>query len=195
MSDSPRTRVRIEISPRTIFLVFGILAAIWVFGQLTTVFTVVTVALVLVGTFDPVVAWLEKRGLKRGRALVLVFSAAAVAFTSLVLLMVPPLIAQLLDVISDAPRIRERVLEFLDAREWAKSLSTAVKDLPLDDLGTHAGTLAIAYSADLLAFIGYGISTLFLAIYMLADPARSKGLLFAVIPRHHHVKLARILIE
>jgi predicted PurR-regulated permease PerM len=43
--------------------------------------------------------------------------------------------------------------------------------------------------------IGYGISTLFLAIYLLADPARAKGLVYSVVSRHHHVKLAKILLE
>jgi predicted PurR-regulated permease PerM len=43
--------------------------------------------------------------------------------------------------------------------------------------------------------VGYGLSTLFLSIYLLADPVRSKGLLYALVSRHHHVKLARILLE
>jgi predicted PurR-regulated permease PerM len=30
---------------------------------------------------------------------------------------------------------------------------------------------------------------------LLADPARAKGLIYALVPRHHHVKLARILLE
>ena len=36
---------------------------------------------------------------------------------------------------------------------------------------------------------------MFLAIYLLADPVRAKGLVYAVVPRHHHVKLAKILLE
>ncbi len=53
----------------------------------------------------------------------------------------------------------------------------------------------LGYSTSLFEAIGYGISTLFLAIYLLADPVRSKGLVYAVVPRHHHVKLAKILLE
>ncbi len=197
MAESPPTRrhLKIEISSRTIMLVFGVLAAVWLVEQLTTVFTMITVALVLVGTFDPGVAWLEKRGLRRGRALVLVFGGASLAIVGLIVLMVPPLVTQLLDLVTNAPQVRARVLESLQGHDWAKSLSKAIENLPLEDAGAKVGEWAISYSTDLLEFIGYALSTLFLAIYMLADPARSKGLLFSLVPRQHHVKLARILIE
>jgi predicted PurR-regulated permease PerM len=187
--------MRIEIAPKTIFLLLGIVAGIWLLGQLTAVLTVVTIALVLVGTFDPVVAWLEHRGLRRGRALVLVFAVAALALVAVVLAMVPPLLAQLIDLVADAPRMRDQLLAWVEAHRWAKPLAQAVRDIPLENLGTKAGALALGYSTDLLAMLGYGLSTLFLAIYLLADPARSKGLIYAVFPRHHHVKVAKILLE
>ncbi|HET9620476.1 MAG TPA: AI-2E family transporter [Kofleriaceae bacterium] len=194
-SDRGWRGLRIEIAPKTIFLILGVVAGVWLLGQLTTVLTVVTVALILVGTFDPLVGWLEGRGLKRGRALVLVFAVASLALAAVVLLMVPPLVAQLLDVVSDVPKIRERVLGWLSGYPWAKALTQAVKDIPLDNLATQAGTVAIGYSAHLLSILGYGISTMFLAIYLLVDPVRSKGFMYAVVPRHRHVKAAKILLE
>jgi predicted PurR-regulated permease PerM len=190
-----RNVLRVEIAPKTIFLILGVVAGVWALGQLTTVLMVLTVALVLVGTFDPVVAWLEKRGFRRGRALVLVFVLAALALTAIVLLMVPPLLFQFLQMIGDAPEARDRMIRSLEGQSWAGPLVATIKDLPLDDIGVRAGTAVIGYSTKLLGMIGYGISTLFLAIYLLADPVRSKGLLYAIVPRHRHMKLARILIE
>ncbi len=186
--------LRIEIAPRTIYLLLGIVAGIWMLGQLTTVLTVVTVALILVGTFDPVVAWLERRGLRRGRALVLVFVVAALGLVSIVLLMVPPLVAQFVQMLERLPAERDRVVASLD-HAWAKSAVDAINDLPINDIGSRAAKAMIGYSTHLLSMVGYGISTLFLAIYLLADPVRSKGLIFALVPRHHHLKLARILQE
>ena len=188
-------RLRIEIAPKTVIMVLGVIAGVWLLGQLTTVLTVITVALIMVGTFDPIVAWLERRGLRRGRALVLVFIAAALGLTAVVLLMVPPLLAQFLDMIEDAPKGREKMIAGLDGYAWAKPLIEAIKDLPLDDLGVRAGNAMIGYSSKLMMMVGYGISTLFLAIYLLADPVRSKGLVYAVVPRHYHLQLAKILLE
>lgn len=187
--------VRIEIAPRTVLLLLGVAAAVWLVGQLTTVLVVMTVALILVGTFDPIVAWLERRRVRRGRALILVFVVAALALTAAVLLMVPPLLAQVLDLIEHAPKERERIVHALTGYTWAGPLVQAIEDLPLDHLSTSAGHAIIGYSTRLLEIIGYGLSTLFLAIYLLADPAGSKGLVYAVVPRHHHLKLATILLE
>lgn len=186
--------LRIEIAPKTICLILGVVAGVWLLGQLTAVLTVITVALVLVGTFDPVVQWFERRGLPRGRALAIVFIIAALAMVTVVLLAVPPLLSQVLDLIANAPRSRARVVESLEQHGWAKPLVTAIRDVPLEDIGSRAARVMIGYSADLLEIIGYSLSTLFLSIYLLADPVRSKGLVYAVVPRAHHVKLARIMI-
>jgi len=195
-TDAPRVnRLRVEIAPKTIALVLGAIAGVWVLGQLTAVLAVVTVALVLVGTFDPLVGWLERRGLRRGRALVLVFVAAVLALVAIVLLIVPPLVEQLVDLIENAPRERERFVHAIEGYGWSRPVIKALKELPLEDIGARAGAAAIGYSTRLMVALGYGISTLFLAIYLLADPVRSKGLIYAVVPRHHHLKVAKILLE
>ena len=193
--EPPPITHRVEIAPKTIALVLGAVAAVWILGQLRTVLTVMTVALVLVGTFDPVVAWLERRGLKRGRALVLVFAVASLAVGAVILLMVPPLVSQLVSVIENAPKQRKDIIASLGQHGWAQPLIQALDALPLDHLVTGAGAKLFSYTQDMLELMGFGISTIFLAIYLLADPPRAKGLLYAVVPRHHHVKLARILLE
>ncbi len=186
---------RIEIAPKSIFLVLGVIGGLWLLGQLVTVLTVVVVALVLVGTFDPLVGRLERWGLPRGRALVLVFVLAALALAATVLLMVPPLVSQVVGLIEHAPRTRDNIIASLADYPWAKPLIQTFRDLPLDEMGARAGSTMIGYSTKLLEMVGYGISTLFLSIYLLADPVRSKGFLYALVPRQHHLKLAKILIE
>jgi predicted PurR-regulated permease PerM len=186
---------RIEIAPRTIFLILGVVAGIWMLGKLTTVLTVLTIALVMVGTFDPLVAWLERRGWGRGRSLVLVFALVGLAFIGVVILMVPPLVEQMLSLIDQAPKQRAHFVASLQHYSWAKPFVNTLKDLPVDDLGKRAANAMVGYSLDFMELIGFGISTLFLSIYLLADPVRSKGLLYAVVPRHHHVKLAKVMLE
>jgi predicted PurR-regulated permease PerM len=187
--------LRIEIAPKTIFLLLAVVAGLWIIGQLAVVLTVLTIALILVGTFDPIVGWLERHRIRRGRALVLVFLVATLILTAGVLLMVPPLLALVLDLVEHAPKLRAQAVHALDGRGWAKPLVMAIKDLPLDDISVNAGHALIGYSTKLFEIVGYGVSTLFLAIYLLAAPTSSKGLLYAVVPRHYHLKLAKILIE
>ncbi len=194
--DKPeRSTLRIEIAPRTIIFLLLAIASVWMAFQLANVLTVITVALVLVGTLDPLVAWLERRGIRRGRALVLVFTVIILAIATVLLLTVPPLVSQLLTMLESAPKARDSLVEWLRHFKWAKPLVQAVKAVPINDLVVKGANNMIGYSSDLLTMVGYGISTMFLSIYLLADPVRSKGLLYAVIPRHYHIKLARILLE
>lgn len=190
-----RSTLRVELSPTTLLWVLGLIAAVWVAFRLSSVLIVVTVALVLVGTLDPIVAWLEKRGIRRGRALALVFLVLAAGLVGIMLLTVPPLIVQLAHLIAAAPAGRDRLVAELSAYEWSGPLIQTAKSLPLDDLVARAGPVLLDYSSDLLKFIGLALSALFLAIYLLADPATSRGMLFAIVPRKHHIKLARILLE
>ncbi len=190
-----RPALRIEISAKTILYLLLAVATVWIAFQISKVLIVLTVALVLVGTLDPLVGWLEKRGIRRGRALVLVFLIVIVGIIAVMLLTVPPLISQLLTMIENAPKGRDAILEWLRPYKWAKPIAQSVKAVPLNDLMMNAGNQMLGYSQELLTMIGYGISTLFLSIYLLADPVRSKGLLYAVVPRHYHIKLARILLE
>lgn len=187
-------RVRIEIAPRTILLLLLAAAGVWIALQLETIFVVVTIALVMVGTLDPMVAWFERHAIRRGRALALIFVAIALLAAGVLLLTVPPLVSQLLHLIEDAPRGRDKIIEWLRQYKLARPFVQAIKAVPINDLVVRAGNTMVGYSANILTVVGYAISTTFLAIYLLADPVRSKGLIYAVVPRHHHIKVARILL-
>jgi predicted PurR-regulated permease PerM len=188
-------RLRIEIAPRSILYVLLTIAAIWLAVQLQAVLIVVTVALVMAGTLDPSVAWFERRGLRRGRALVLIFVALAAVAAGVLLLTVPPLVGQLLHLIEDAPRGRDKLVDWLRQYKLARPLVQTVRAVPVNDLVVRAGNTLVGYSSEILTLVGFAISTTFLAIYLLADPVRARGLLFAMVPRNHHIKVARILIE
>lgn len=194
MDHEPRT-LRIEIAPRTLLLIVLLVAAAYLVTRLTNVLLVVVVALVLVGTLDPLVEWLERRGVGRGRALALIFLFVALALSAVIFLSIPPLIAQLQHMVEDAPGERRKLVAFLREYKWAAPFVKTVRAVPLDDLVVKAGNVLLGYSAAIVGFIGYAVTTIFLALYLLADPGRAKSLLYALVPRPYHVKLARILIE
>ncbi|HSN25274.1 MAG TPA: AI-2E family transporter [Kofleriaceae bacterium] len=194
MSDETRS-LRIEIAPRTLLWIVLVAAGCWLFWHLTNVVLVVVVALVLVGTFDPLVGWLEVRGWGRGRALAMIFLLAGVGVAAVIFLSIPPLLAQLQHIIEDAPAERRKLVAFLNQYRWAAPFVKTIRAVPLDDLVLKAGNSLLGYSAAILEVIGYAVTTLFLALYLLADPGRAKSLLYALVPRNYHVKLARILIE
>src|ERR1044072_7123601 len=80
MPASTRRRVSLEIPWRTLFKLAAFAAIVWLWLQLVDLVLVMTVAVLLAVTFDPVVVWLEQRGVSRGKASCLV----AFAFLALV---------------------------------------------------------------------------------------------------------------
>jgi putative heme transporter len=193
--DRPRRALRIEISPQTLVWIVAAIAAVWLAIELWTVIIVLVVALVLVGTFDPLVTWLERLGLRRGRALALLFLALAGGVGAIVLVTVPPLVAQLQQMLDHAPDERRRLVGLLQEYTWTTPFAKALRAVPLDDLVVRAGDRLLGYSSEILSGVGYAVTTLFLALYLLADQARARSLVFSLVPRPHHLKLARILIE
>ena len=192
-----RRTLRIEIAPRTMLWMLGVIATVWLAFQLSVVLIVITVALVIVGTLDPLVAWFERHNIRRGRALALIFFAIALLIAGLLMLTVPPLVTQLLHASS---QMRRRAginwcRSGCASTSWPGRSLQSISAVPLNNLATRAGDALVGYSPYIMEMIGYAISTAFLSIYLLADPIRAKGLLFAVVPRNGYVKLARILLE
>ncbi len=187
--------LRIDITPRTIGFVMLAIALVWLMFQLTSVLIVMVVALILVGTIAPMVAWLEEKGLGRGVALAVVFVLIAGAFVGLLLLTVPPLVAQLIQITADAPKSRDALVAWLAQYEGTDAIIKSARSLPVEDLMARAGSSLLGYSTAIVTALGFALTTMFLAIYLLADPVRSKGAIYAVVSRRHHVKLARILFE
>ena len=195
MADDDHRALRIEIAPRTLLLIVLLVAGAWLFVHLSNVVLVLVVALVLVGTLDPLVAWLERHGWGRGRALALIMFVMAVVVGAVIIVSIPPLLAQLQHIVEDAPSERRKLINFLNEYRWAAPFVKAIRAVPLDDLVVTAGNKLLSYSGALLGIVGYAITTLFLSVYLLADPGRAKSLLYAMVPRNFHVKLAKILIE
>jgi predicted PurR-regulated permease PerM len=60
---------------------------------------------------------------------------------------------------------------------------------------TAAGASAFAYSMEALRFVTYALSAIFLGLYIMLDRDRLRGGLFAVVPRSHHIRLSRVLMN
>lgn len=194
-NEPEKRSLRIELAPRSIVYVLLAVLGVWVAWQLWTVFVVVAIALVMVGTLDPMVAWLEKRGLGRGRALALIFILITLVIAAAAFASIPPLLSQLQKMIEDLPKQRQKLIDWMDQYKSLQSFSKTVKEVPVNDIVARAANVLLGYGQDLLIGFGYAITTTFLAIYLLADPRSAKSMLYAFVPRHHHVKTAKIILE
>jgi putative heme transporter len=185
--------IRYELSTRSLLSLVAAAAAIWLLAQVWQVVLVLVGALILVGTLDPFAASLQRRGLNRTTAVAMVFLGILTLLGLAVLLVVPALLSQLSALLTAAPAVQVQLADQLAVQPLTRGLAEPLRRFqPGELLATHGGEL-VAYSTASAAGFGILGTMLALAFYILVDPTRYLHLVFAVVPRAHHVKTATIL--
>ena len=103
----------IAIAPRTLLLIVAIVAGVGLIVALFPVLLVLVAAAILSGTLSPAVEKLERRDMKRGAAIGIVFGVMILGIAALVLLTVPALVEQVQTLAESEPQVRSRVVHFL----------------------------------------------------------------------------------
>jgi predicted PurR-regulated permease PerM len=187
---------RVEISARTILAVALTVGAVWVLNTLMPILVVIVVALMLVGTLHPAVGWMERRGLKRHLAIGLVFLACVAVVAATALITVPALFGQVTHTLQQLPHIQQRLAETLESHHLTEPLANAIRNFkPEDRLRSVNAGAAITASLGVVEVVGYAATSVVLAIYFISDAERTRGALYAVVPRRFHVRLARVLLN
>ncbi len=174
-------------------VLFGV--GFWLFVRILPVVLVLVAALFIAGTLTPVIAWFESRGVGRNRAIVIVFSVLTITSGGFVALTIPSLLNQAKSLFAQEPVIRARIVGFLEHSTIASPLAQSLRDLKYGDLPGVTGSNAISISGQVIEFVGYTLAAIFLALYILIDRDRLRGWLFAVMPRRHHIRLSRIMLN
>jgi predicted PurR-regulated permease PerM len=181
------------ITPRSIALIVATIVGMWVVYQLRTVGLVLLVALILAGTFNPLVEQMEKRGIARMYALILLFLALSAIAALLLFLTIPPVIEQVTQMVHDAPALRTRLIAFLNERGVTVPLAHIVQNAGIEQTFARIEQNLMGYSSRAVMLVGYGATTLVLSFYLLADGKRAQGAVYAIVPRDYHMRLARII--
>jgi predicted PurR-regulated permease PerM len=184
--------VRFEIGPRSILRVLATVAGVWLLLQLRAVVLLLVVALIFAGTFNPLVEWMERRGLKRIYALTALFFALLVVASTLIVLFLPSFVEQLAQIVRELPRHRDQLVVLLQQREFTAPLARAVQNAGLEQAVARIESDLVGYSPQVVTALGWAVTTLFLSFYLLADGKRMQGAVYALVPRAYHMRLARI---
>lgn len=193
---SRRTRaIRIEIAPWTIFSLVLVIAGLWIFMRLLPVVLVLVGALMIVGTLGPAVDWLEKRGVRRDAGIAIVFTLLFVSTALLFVLTIPELVNQVRTIIGMEPALREQLAVWFDRYPLTAGLADTMRNLHYDVLIKSSAASVLTFFTLVVESIAYGFGAIFLALYMMLDRDRLRGALFSVVPRTHHIRLSRILVN
>jgi putative heme transporter len=183
------------ITGRRLLLVAAAIAALWLAVQLKSVIVVSVVALVVVGTLNPLTGFLQRRGFGRTSAVGVIFLVTGGVVVAIGLVTVPALIAQVQSLIQAAPGMQLHLASLLGRSHVLEPVAQAIRNANLQELLLPTSRQALSYSSDLVAAVGWALTTLALAFYVLADPATTQAALYGVVPRRFHVRLARIMLN
>jgi predicted PurR-regulated permease PerM len=193
--DDTRPALRFELSGRTLLWIGVVAAGVWLLTKLWWVLVLVAMSLVLAGTLRPLVAALEARRVPRSLALAIVFLGLTAALTALCIVTLPPLVAQLADIVARAPEHQRRIVAFMKRHDLLEPLAASVQRARIGELIEGAGQWMLTFGSRVVIIIAEAVTVLFLALYIIAGREREQGAVFAVVPRRYHLRLARILLN
>ncbi len=204
MTDEIRPRIpavrrrriaRVEISPKSMVIAVMIAAASWMLIRLVPAVMVLLVAFMIVGTLNPAVRWLQARAIRRGFSIGIVFGGLLLLCIGLAALTVPALFAQVSSLIEQEPALRAHLVDFLGRYRPTGFLAAALRDIHYEALAKGAAPDMLVASGRLIELVAYGVGAFFLAMYMMIDGDRLRGGLYRAIPRAHHIRLSRVLLN
>jgi predicted PurR-regulated permease PerM len=97
--------------------------------------------------------------------------------------------------IEQEPALRARLVALLAGSRLTASLAEALRTIDYDTLMKSSAALAFAFSTRVLEVFAYSLGAIFLALYMMIDRDRLRGGLFAIVPRSHHIRLSRVMMN
>ena len=187
--------IRIEPSPGTIIALLLLIAGLWVLNRLLPVVLVLVAALIIVGTISPAVQWLEERRIRRGLGIAIIFTALLVVTVLFITMTIPSLMAQATSLLDQEPALRARLVNWLAGSHLTSPLAELLRKVHSGDLARMAASNAIELSTRVVAIFAYILSSVFLAMYIMIDRDRLRGGFFLVVPRSHHIRLSRVMLN
>ncbi len=189
------TIFKVELSIRTALIAVATVASVWLALVLWPIALVVVVAIMIVGALNPLVEWLQRHRVRRPYAIALVFFGMLLVSAALTALTVPRLVSQVSDLVHDAPELQKRAAARLAASRYGASFAPALQNAKWPELLMNLAKAGLAYSPRVIEGVGYCVVSLFLALYLLIERDRLRGGLFSLLPRRHHVRLSRVLLN
>jgi len=188
-------QIRFELSPKTMATLVLVITSLWLLIRLWPVLLVVVVALLVASTLSPAVRWLEEKRVGRGFGIAIVFSVFFILAILFVFLTIPTLVSQAVTILEHESALRARLADHLAGSQLSAPLATWLRGHKIDALMGAIGTTVFAFSRRVLGTVAYGLSALFLGLYIMIDRDRLRGGLFAVFPRSLHIRLSRIMMN
>ena len=168
-----------------VLIVFLLAAALY---RVRAVLLLVFVAAFLAAGLDPLVAFLERKGMKRGLAVATIFVSAVLAFVGFVAAIVPPLVDQVTNFASNLPEYvsdladkNQRISEFVETNNIADRLRESISNAPTQISGSVGTVVGVAGSV--LGKLFNFLTVMVLTIYFSLSLRRAREGTLKLVPK------------
>jgi predicted PurR-regulated permease PerM len=188
--------VTVNISNRTIFIVFAILIVIWLAFRLTDFLLVVFLGVLLATSIDRPISWLQSHGVPRSVGVIAVLVVLIALLAALIAALVPLLSAEAQTLKDDVPKYTTRLQNFLN-RFSATNQSNSQLSLSriTTQITNNLNTIASQLTSVTIT-VGHTLVLIFvtfvLAFFLAVDPDLVPRFLTRFSPRPWHSRAIHI---
>lgn len=183
---------------RIVVTTVAVLAMFYAIYQVRSVLILAIVALFLAVGLDPAVRMLERKGVKRGQAVALIFAATLVFIGGFIAAVVPPLISQVTHFAANLPHYVQdlannnpRIARFVSQNDISQKLQDATSHVPSIIGGSLGKVVGIAGSVA-SAFFNM-LTVLVLTIYFLLSLAKIRDGTLRLVPKSERERVAALV--
>ncbi|MET0829630.1 MAG: AI-2E family transporter [Microbacterium sp.] len=178
--------------------VLGALIVAIALGSITTLLLQIALAMFIALGLDPIVRALQRRGVKRGRGIAIVFVGYALVAAAFLFFILPPVVTQIAEFVQNLPRSVEEMI----ATEWFGSLPIDLQFAVTGAVRQAAETLSqpetiaaigggvLGAAAGLFNSISAGFIIVALTLYFLASLTGMKQALYSLVPARDRGEVA-----
>lgn len=152
MSD-PKNPVRVEVSYKTIMFSAAIIIGIWLLYLIRDIILLIFLSVILVAALLKPVEWLHSRRVPRGIAVLIVYLAVIFLISGALGIIIPPLVTQTGEFVTNLPRIIGTVNDFL-----------VVSKIPVEDLSSIIASQINSFAGNIVAVSSAIFGSIFLIV-------------------------------
>ena len=178
---------------RVVFTAAGALLLLYALYRVRSIILLVIVAGFLAVGLDPAVRWLERRGLKRGLAVAVIFGSTVLVFVGFAAAVVPQLVHQVSQFATNLPNYVQdladknpRIKEFVEQNDLAEKLRDATKSAP-SIIGGSLGTV-VGFAGSVIGGLFSALTVMVLTIYFSLSLSQARSGSLKLVPKSRRAR-------
>ena len=182
---------------RVVFAAAGALLLLYCLYRVRSVLMLVFVAAFLAVGLDPAVSFLERKGVKRGLAVAVIFVALLLALVGFVAAVVPPLVEQVTNFATNLPEYidsladrNQRIAEYVEENDIADKLRESIGSAPTQISGSLGTVVGVAGSV--LGKIFNALTVIVLTIYFSLSLSRAREGSLKLVPKTRRARVQEL---